>query len=339
MIKYLFYFSNINSIGGVETFFYNLARLHGDKDITVVYKNADVDQVKRLAKYVRVRRWNGKPIECEIAFFNYSADIFEFVKAKEYFQMIHADYSTMKLSPDDRINNYIAVSKTVADKFEEYTGKEATVIYNPVFVDKPKKVLRLVSATRTTWEKGAKRMNRLAKILEAKNIPFTWEVFTNDQGEINNPNIIIRPPCLNVIDYINDADYLVQLSETEAFCFSVAEALKVGTPVIITPCPVFKEIGCNDSNSIVLPFNFGEDDIDTEALLERRRFKYDPPKDEWGQLLKAKASYKPNKKVKVIALNNYYDLELHKECIVGDVIETTEERASYLEAIGLCGFV
>ena len=143
MIKYLFYFSNINSIGGVETFFYNLARLHGDKDITVVYKNADVDQVKRLAKYVRVRRWNGKPIECEIAFFNYSADIFEFVKAKEYFQMIHADYSTMKLSPDDRINNYIAVSKTVADKFEEYTGKD-----NQLVISNLKKMIEIGLASR-----------------------------------------------------------------------------------------------------------------------------------------------------------------------------------------------
>ena len=178
MIDNLFYFSNINKIGGVETFFYNLSRLHGN--LTVLYNTGDPGQVKRLSELVQVLKFNGDRIKCKRAFFNYNCDIFDFIDAEERYQIIHADYKEQNLKPDARIKNYIAVSKVAAEHFKEATGKTAEVIYNPVYIDKPKRVLRLVSATRLTPEKGAERMKRAADILNKKGIPFVWQVFTNN---------------------------------------------------------------------------------------------------------------------------------------------------------------
>ena len=75
MQKYsnIFYFYNINSIGGVETFFYYLAKKYCDFDITVFYSTGDINQIKRLRKYVRVKKYKtGEQIKCKKAFFNYN---------------------------------------------------------------------------------------------------------------------------------------------------------------------------------------------------------------------------------------------------------------------------
>ena len=54
----LFYYKDINSIGGIETFFYNLAQKYGGKyDITILYQTGDPEQIKRLSKLVRVKKY------------------------------------------------------------------------------------------------------------------------------------------------------------------------------------------------------------------------------------------------------------------------------------------
>ena len=41
----LFYFKQLNVIGGIETFFYNLVRKYGkDYDITILYREADTSR-------------------------------------------------------------------------------------------------------------------------------------------------------------------------------------------------------------------------------------------------------------------------------------------------------
>jgi len=62
-------------------------------------------------------------------------------------------------------------------------------------------------------------------------------------------------PTLNIMDEIVKADFLVQLSDNEGYCYSVVEALANGIPVIKTPIPVFDEIGLDDTNSITLNFD------------------------------------------------------------------------------------
>ena len=50
--KNVFYVSNFNVIGGVETYIFELARKYKDYDITVVYNTGSREQIKRLKKYV-----------------------------------------------------------------------------------------------------------------------------------------------------------------------------------------------------------------------------------------------------------------------------------------------
>ena len=59
----IFYVSNFNIIGGIETFIYELARKYSDYDITVVYKTGDQDQLERLRKHVKVRQYQGQKLK------------------------------------------------------------------------------------------------------------------------------------------------------------------------------------------------------------------------------------------------------------------------------------
>ena len=52
----MFYISNFNIIGGVETYLYELCRKYKDKDIIVVYKTGYMEQIERLRQYVPVIR-------------------------------------------------------------------------------------------------------------------------------------------------------------------------------------------------------------------------------------------------------------------------------------------
>jgi glycosyltransferase involved in cell wall biosynthesis len=92
-------------------------------------------------------------------------------------------------------------------------------------------------------------------------------------------------PRLDILDYIADADYLVQLSDNEGFCYSVVEALTQDVPVIVTPCPVFEEIGLVDGvNCYKVPFDMK--DFDVKKLLNiPKNFNYRPPADRWNELL------------------------------------------------------
>lgn len=293
----VFYFSNLNAIGGVETFFYYIAKKYCDYDITVFYKTGDIKQVKRLQKFCFCKQYKDEKIKCKKAYFNYSKDIIDNIDAEEYIEIIHRDpIAVGKWNIHPKITKFIGVSKLVCDHFKELTGKDCELIYNPVCYDEPRKILNLISATRLTKEKGKDRIIKLAKLFDAARIPYLWKIFTNDVNTINNPNIIYVEPRLDIIDYIADADILVQLSDDESFCYSVVEALSVGTPVIVTDCPVFKELGIKDGvNGWICDFDMSN--VDVEKIYNTKLdFKYTPPKDTWGdELVKGKKEYKRNK--------------------------------------------
>ena len=336
-MKNVLYFAQINSIGGVESFYYYLVKKYKSRDITIYYKQGDPQQIKRLSKFVRVRRYTGEHIECERAFFNYSATIIDNVDAKEYIQIIHADYKEMKLKPNfsPKITKFIGVSKYICERFKEYTGRDIELCYNPIQVDEPKKVLRLISATRLTDEKGEERMKKLADALDDNGVVYEWQVFTDYPVPFHNPNMIRREPRLDITSYIADSDYLVQLSDTEAYCYSVVEALCLGIPVIVTPCEAFKEIGVNEKNGFILPFDMGEIPV-VEIVKGKEPFTYKPPKEEWGKLLvRGKSTYAEDDVVLTECTQTYYDLQLDREVKLKEEVYMPLPRADYLVSLGL----
>lgn len=340
-MKNIFYFRYIAAIGGIETFFYYLAKKYHNKDITIYYQEAEYTQLKRLSKYVRCRKYTGEKIKCEKAFFCFNIDIIDNVEADEYYQIAHGDYKAVGIKPNThpKINKYLGVSKIACETFMELTGYPCELVYNPVAIDDPKKVLNLVSATRLSAEKGKDRMIQLANMLDAANIPYLWTIFTNDRNAINNPNVVYMKPRLDIINYIANADYLIQLSDTEGYCYSIVEALCTGTPVIVTDMPVLKEIGViNGENGFILDFDMKN--VPVEAIYNGLKpFEYKPNNDGWDKIMaKGKSTYKhdPAEFVKVKPINAYYDLQLERTITEkDDPFEVTKARAEYLESLGL----
>lgn len=338
MYTNFFYFYKINEIGGVETFYYNLAKKYKAKDITICYTVGDKKQIRRLQKYVRVLQYRGQKIQCKRAFFNFNLDIIDNVEAEEYYQILHGDYKAMGYLPnsDPRITKYLACSKQVADSFHEITGAEVEVCYNPTDdLKRPGKLLRLVSATRLSSEKGKERIEKMADLLDAAGVSYSWDIFSDTKTLINNEHIALRKSTLDILPYVADADWLVQLSDNEGYCYSVIEALQIGTPVIVTPCPVFKELGLNDANSITVDFDFEEIPVD-RIVKGLPAFTYKPKKDTWNKYLgKEKATYKINEKALVRGIITYYDLKLERNVERNEEVEMPRDRAEYLADLEL----
>jgi len=296
----IYYFYYLNVIGGTETFLYQLAKKYKDYDLTIIYRYADAKQVERLKKYVRCIKFTGQQIECDRAFFNYGADIIGNVHAKDYYLVVHADYEAVaKTNPNfmasfsPKINHFIGVSDLACKAFTKVTGKLCEKSYNPIEIEKPKKVLNLISATRLSKEKGKHRMEQLAAALDKEGIPYIWTIFTTDTNAIDNPNIVYMKPRLDITNFIANADYLVQLSDNEGYCYSVVEALGMGTPVIVTHCPVFDEIGLkNKENCFLLDFDMKNIPI-KEIYESELKFTYTPLPDSWDKfIIKNPSTYK-----------------------------------------------
>lgn len=342
----LFYFNTLNSIGGIETFFWQLAKKYGkDYDITILYRRGDPDQIKRLSELVRVKKYKeGETVHCKRAFCAFNTDILDHIEAEEYYQMLHGDYKKLGVCPmkHDKLQEYVACSNIVRDAYADVTGKVAQVSYNPFTPEKPKKVLRLVSATRLTPDKGLRRMEQLANALDGAGIPYTWDVYTDSPRVVSNPSIVLRGPRLDIINFIADADYYAQLSDAEGYCYSVVEALSVGTPVIVTDFDVIHEIGVeNGKNGWVLPMNMENLPI-AEIYKGLKKFKYTAPEDRWGELLlSVPPDYEEQmaKIVKVRCKRIYLDIEMNRRVEAGEEWEIPYKRAEMLEDLNLVDII
>ncbi len=335
----IFYFDRINKIGGVETFFYEIAKKYCNNDITILYSLGDKEQILRLKKYIRVIKYTGQIIKCKKAFFNYNLKPIDNIMAEKYYEIIHANYEDLNIYPNTnpKINEYIGVSQSVCDAFTKLTGLPCTLCYNPITIEKPKRVLNLISATRLTREKGKDRILKLAKALDKENIPYIWTIFTNDKEIIKHPRIIFIEPQLNIRDYIAKADYVVQLSDTESYCYTVIESLSLGVPVIINPWKCLKELNIDEKYGFIIPFDMKNIPV-KEIYNSYFHFKYIPKEDKWNEILeKGKSTYQEELKclyeveaLPLYKIKNYKDKELGRIPEAGEKWIVTKERLDIL---------
>ena len=339
----IFYFDRINKIGGVETFFFELAKKYCNNDITVLYSIGDINQIRRLKKYIRVEKYmSNQTYSCEKVFFNYNLKPIDNINAKKYYEIIHANYKDMKLQPNvhPKIDEYIGVSKSVCQAFTELTGLPCTLCYNPITIEKPKRVLNLISATRLTREKGKDRILKLAEALDNANIPFIWTIFTNDTDAIKHPRIIFMEPQLNIRDYIAKADYTVQLSDTEAYCYTMIESLLLKVPIIVTPWKCLEELEIDNRYGFIVPFDM--QNIPVQEIYNKTfNINYKNKTDIWTSLLSLKPStYKEelDSYYEVEALStykdkNFVDIELGRVPEKGERWIVSKERADLLTGL------
>ena len=335
----VFYFKTISSIGGCESFFWYLSQLY--KNFTIMYRNGDPVQIKRFAKNVEVVKYEDKygTIKCKKFFCNYGLDIP--VEAEEKYHIIHCDYKQVNFKPILYPGfKYIGVSKLACDSFKELTGIEAELIYNPVVIKKtntPKLTdkIHLISATRLTKEKGGERINQLCQILDRNNIDYEWKIYSNRRYRFFGRNIKIEKPKLDLRKEMEEATYVVQLSDHESFGLTVAESLMLGTPVIITDIPAFKEIGCKHGENAII-CDLAMKNVDVSLIIKGiPEFTYKPPKSNWDKYLSKESNYNPNDKIKVRTLRRVWLAEENIHIGYNEEAELSKSRVSELESKGI----
>ena len=103
-------------------------------------------------------------------------------------------------------------------------------------------------------------MLKLARELKKNNVKFRWTIFTDlelyKQERIDMDEIVYMKPSHDLFDYIVEADYGVQLSDTEGYCYFVNECLQYGTPVISTNYPSAYEIVEDGKNGYIVDIGF-----------------------------------------------------------------------------------
>lgn len=343
-MKIAFYIPFFNHIGGVESWIYYISKLYGsNRDITVYYISGDEKQIDRLLPLVKVKKFYNQDVDCDIAIFAYTTkdkEIECFKAKKERIQFLHACYSVAykikKFEKNPLIDRYIAVSQTAADDFYKISGFMPEVIHNPIYFDKSRKVLKLISATRIAEDKGSiwEKMQIFARKLIEKDIPFIWLVFTNNTKiKTDIRGFSFMPPELNITDYIADADYLVQFSKTEADCLSVKESLCVGTPVLVTNFASAVENGVRHGENGYI-FNMDMSDIDVDKVynnIPKFNYKVNNSEKEWNELLGKPCKPKKDKFVQVrCKVEKFTDIEYNCERKRGEVWTVDEDRARSL---------
>ena len=347
-----YYFSRLSPIGGIETFLYQLGKNYSKYDITFYYKSADITQLKRLSKYVNCVPYVGQKIKCDKFFCNFNLDPLKDgnVEANERILVIHGNYDWVgaaNVPKHPLIDRVIAVSKDAAEAYTRLTGIPCEVCYNPLVVDEPNKVLTLMSATRLDlYTENIKGTHRIEVLLEALDkycnehgTDYMWLMFSTLKP-ITHPKLLYMEPRLNLTGFECMVDYGIQLSDNvEGFCYTTNEFLCYTTPMVLTPCNVYKECGITDEMAIFLDFDCSNvDEVVEKMFTQRLRFSYSPPKSNWDKLLSTPKKPKKVKKlelIKVVATDESFKrhikiAEINRIAQPGEVFETTPERAEQL---------
>lgn len=336
MNKVIIYTSYLYRIGGIETWVYNFVELMKDKyDLTLVTKSIPAEMKKRLP--IKVIESANPVVECDtLIMVRIMDDVPLGIRYKRLVRMCHA----CKVRPEwFIINDYddlIHVSKASKKSFQT----DGKVIHN-MLTKSEDEALIFVSATRIPAPdkgKNAERILKLANMLNEKNIPFLWFNFS-DNALVNPPkNFYNVGTTDNIQAYIKKADYLVQLSDAEGFCYSVLEALVNNTAVICTPFETTKELGVLDGkNGYIVPFDM---DFDVTKLRKVPKFDYKwdnkPLIESWEKILNKKPKPKKISKdlIEVEAVRDYTDTELQRNVKAGEKTYVRPERAEKIIRLG-----
>lgn len=270
--RILIYNYDLYKIGGTETFLYNFCKYYKDKNIIVLYRSGKPEFIDLLHEFVEVCRDNSKThYECDVLIMGnyFASEIYPRVTAKQKYQMIHADYSGMRQAgfpiqftkPKDV--RLICVSDVAAQGMKHEFGYSSIVNYNILDKDLANdKPLVFITLSRATKEKGINRIITLCELFRKYNKKFLWllcgtaaEQSANETKKklMETPELVLIAPNNNNKALIRTADYLVQLSDTESFCYSAYEALIMGKPVIVTDFPESVNIVEEGKNGYIIP--------------------------------------------------------------------------------------
>lgn len=356
MKKIIFYQSNFCQMGGVETMAYNWCWwLRNYFDITVLYCTGDETRLKKMAKIVKLEKYEeGKIYKCDIFIRNSVwGKIPQNIKAERMIEMRHANYKWLlekgllyqQYAPMG-IKEIVGCGEYVSKMSDEVLHDNPTTIRNILMPRrKTHKVLHFVSCTRIDSYKGWDRMLKLVEMLRKENIKCEYNVFTN-ATEYKSPyeEIHLWSSREDIWDYIADADYVVLLSDSEGLPNTVLEGLAYQKPCIVTDIGGCTELIKDGVNGYVVPLDMN---FDVKKLLNIPKCdKYDNHAlEDWLDFLGYKGKIDKDKiieenkeekimraKVKSIYQPWYDDVETGTRKYPGDEWETSLERAEYLKS-------
>ena len=339
------YASFLGQIGGVETFIYNFCLNMANKyDIVVLYDQIDDIQQTKLSNIVKCYKNNkSNTVYCDtLMMIRIKDSVPVNIRYEKVIQTVHCVKQLDFKIPKNR-DAVICVSKASKESF----GKEAAdaiVINNMSDTTWADKALLLVSATRTnTTDKGKneERMLRLAKLMKQNHMKFIWLYWGNGLIPQAPKEMVYMGIEPDVRPYIKAADYLVQLSDQEAYSYSLLEALCVGTPVIVTPLSMNRDMRIKDGkNAHIVPFDF-DDTYDVKKFLEIPKFTYNNTNGhlikKWIDVIENTEPKKQTFKdpVTVRVTRTYKDLQLDRLLNAGEILQMEMERADELVILKL----
>lgn len=156
-------------------------------------------------------------------------------------------------------------------------------------------------------------MVKLAKILKENNIKFRWTIFTDlnlyNKRPIDLEEVVYMKPSYDFTDYIKEADYGVQLSDTEGYSYFINECLQQGTPVICTNFSSAYESVEDGVNGYILDMNLSNLNLDKIVNNIPNNFVYKEKctEKDWINFLNKKVERKNYKMFEITAKTNYKD--------------------------------
>jgi hypothetical protein len=271
MKKIIFYQSHFCQMGGVETMAYNWCWwLRNCFDITVLYCSGDATRLNKMAKIVKMEKYDeSKEYECDIFIRNSVwGKIPKNIKAKRMIEMRHANYKWLldkgllfQQYKDMGIKEIIGCGEYVSQMSHEALGDNPITIKNILMPKRQtNKVLHLISCTRIDAYKGWNRMLQLCQMMRNANIKFEWNIFTNSTSyKCNYEEVHFWKQRYDIWDYLEDADYCVLLSDSEGLPYTVQEALQYKVPCIVTDVGGCTELIKDGVNGYVVPLDMNFD--------------------------------------------------------------------------------
>lgn len=284
MPKILIQMTYLNNIGGIETACDHLARTFKDENITFVVNalsDGAMDLVERLREHHEVILDLDQDMTHEadvILFFTpimIETDISKY-KARKMYQVVHSDigglmeyqrWQDFKWSPDPRIDKVLAVSDTVQKGIKEKLGIDSVVVPN-IFNPRPDRRVFLFMS-RATSEKGLDKVLKMADKFDEAKKDYTLIISSrvDPYGPLwpaiqSNPRIMyVDSSMYNDVLY-RCADYLVQLSGIESYCYTIREALAHKVAVIGSKIPEIQKVIKDGVNGYLLDDDLGNLDIE-----------------------------------------------------------------------------
>ena len=235
-------------LGGIESWVYYVCKRYNKGQITIVYKQCDPEQLERFKKVAECRHLDDN-FECDKVIYVapiYIKDDIVYRNSKKRYLFNHVCYGEAENNEEFQIlplDGIFAVSETCKESCQLKMPYDMKVLYNPIELDEPRKLLKFVSACRWSKDKGSEQMLKFAKMLDDADIPFIWLILTDEIPEEHHPNMFFIKTTYDIATYLMFADYGVQFTRIDAYNNFVNECLSLKIPVILSDIPVFREFG------------------------------------------------------------------------------------------------